>query len=71
MTSHKHTPYGASPNRLRGHPPRRYEIVIIHGLAGRNTEILFLPESQLTLLLKISSPIHVLSRFYLVPCREP
>jgi hypothetical protein len=43
MTSHMHTPYGAPTNRLKGHPPRRYEIVINHGLAGRNTEILFPP----------------------------
>ena len=43
MTSHKHMPYGASTNRLRGHPPRRYEIVIIHGLVGRNTESRFPP----------------------------
>ena len=31
MTSHMHTPYGAPTNRLKGNPPRRYEIVSIHG----------------------------------------
>ena len=70
MTSHMHTPYGAPTNRLKGNPHRRYEIVSIHGLAGRNTAIRFLPESQLTPPLGISSTIHVPSRFYLVPCRE-
>ena len=43
MTNHMHTPYSASTNLLKGNPPRRYVIVIIHGLVGRNTEILFPP----------------------------
>jgi hypothetical protein len=51
---------------------RRYETVSILGPFGVPSPTpRFLPNRAFTLLLKISSPIHALSRFYLVPCREP